>query len=774
MHGELGKDSPKRRLRQPAFGIERIGLLTLAYPLLAIAMMVILSVAAVFGAARLKVDDSLSQLFRSDTADFAQYETFLRRFPSSEFDVLAVVEGDTLLTRDSLRKLRDIAIDVQLVDGVRGVVSLFSARHLPENGQAPAPIVPDTLPEGDAYDKLVERIRSNEIIRGKLLSDDGRLALVVVPIDQKVVASKGLSDVIDKIRKTFDQGLEGAGLKVGLSGAPVMQLEIRKAVERDRLILNTFGFLAGCIVAALFFRRISFIVIAAAPPLLAILWSLGLLGWLDFRLNMFLNVMTPLIMVMGFSDSMQMTFAARDRLLAGDTKSQAMRYAVLHVGPAAVITSATTALSFLTLLLFSDSQLIRTFGAAGAIACAVSFFAVVGLMPLAGILLLRGNDAAASVNGSDAAIDALRRLCIWCAARMIRRPALYSVISLLVIGSLVLVYTNLEPRYRLADQVPEREAVEASQRLDVALTGANPIHIQIEFPDGADLYAPETLRVIAEAHGVMEEQAGVGNVWSLENLRRWLARAGINSIAELKRYVSVLPVHVTRRFIAADQAAAVVTGRIPDRQAHELLPVISQLEQRLAGVQARHPGFKMSVTGLSAVAARNSASMIGQLTLGLTVAIPFAAALIGIAYRSLMMMAVSILPGLFPIVISGAVLWVLDEGLQFASIVALIVAFGLGLDATVHYINRLRIEEAPGERPEEGVMRATRGVGPALILTTLVLACGLIVTIFSSLPSLQLFGWLSAFTLMAALAGDLLILPATVMLLRRLGGQVRS
>jgi predicted RND superfamily exporter protein len=55
-----------------------------------------------------------------------------------------------------------------------------------------------------------------------------------------------------------------------------------------------------------------------------------------------------------------------------------------------------------------------------------------------------------------------------------------------------------------------------------------------------------------------------------------------------------------------------------------------------------------------------------------------------------------------------------------------------------------------------------------LILTSLVLACGLAVTVFSDLPSLQLFGWLSAFTLIAALVGDLLILPATVTFLRRM------
>ena len=109
----------------------------------------------------------------------------------------------------------------------------------------------------------------------------------------------------------------------------------------------------------------------------------------------------------------------------------------------------------------------------------------------------------------------------------------------------------------------------------------------------------------------------------------------------------------------------------------------------------------------------------------------------------------------------------MGEGLQFASVVALTVSFGLGLSATIHYLNRLRLEDKPGEDPAIGVERATVLVGPALILTSVVLACGLAVTVFSDLPSLRLFGWLSAFAMIAALIGDLLILRATVMFLRK-------
>jgi hypothetical protein len=48
----------------------------------------------------------------------------------------------------------------------------------------------------------------------------------------------------------------------------------------------------------------------------------------------------------------------------------------------------------------------------------------------------------------------------------------------------------------------------------------------------------------------------------------------------------------------------------------------------------------------------------------------------------------------------------------------------------------------------------------------------LIVTALSDLLSLRLFGWLSAFAMLAALAADLLILRPTVTFLSRLARQI--
>jgi predicted RND superfamily exporter protein len=759
-----------------AFGLERLGLIAVQAPILSCIVLAGLFIGAVIGIDRIKIDDSLSQLFRSNSKEYRQYEAETKRFPAVEFDVLVVVEGKTLLKRENLEKVRDLVTDLQLVEGTRGLISLFSARQAPAPGKLPAALFPSDLPQGADYDKFIETVKTNEIIRGKLLSEDGTLALIVLSLEPDVVASNNLGKTVGEIRKSMAEDLQGSGLNAELSGVPVMQLEIRNAVKRDGLTYNVLGILAGCIIAIIFFRKISFMVVAAFPPILAIVLALGGLGWANFNLNMFLNVMTPLIMVISFSDSMQLTFAARDRLIAGQDKYTAFRNAVLVVGPACVLTHGTAGISFIALQ-FSNSDLIRKFGEAGLAATIIALIAVLSLVPVFGVLFVRNEKVfAVKFQGADAGVQMLRNFCYWIAVRMVSRPGLFSLIAVIFVGGLGVIYANLEPRYRLADQVPDKQqAVAASGRLDAKLTGANAIDVLIELPKGASLYAPETLQTIAEVHSTVEKQAGVGNVWSLETLRRWLAeKAGSSDVATLKEYVDVIPKYLVRRFIAADQDAVVVSGRVPDLDSSQILPVVDNLDHALDTVRKAHPGYEIAVTGLSAIAARNSASMIEKLNRGLTIEFALVAIFIGLAFRSVVVMFSCILPGIFPVVLSGTVLWLLGEGLQFASVVALTVSFGLGLSATIHFLNRLRLEATPGVSPELAVERATVLVGPALILTTVVLACGLVVTVFSDLPSLRLFGWLSAFAMIAALVADLFILRPTSMFLINLSQRLRG
>jgi hypothetical protein len=770
----------QRRSFRFSFGLDKLGLVALAAPYLSALVILVLSVLAVYGVSLLKVDDSLSELFRTDTEEFRQYEAIDRLFPSSEYDVLIVVEGKDLLTRESLKRFADTTIELQLADGVGGLVSMLSARGKPdENGYA-APIVPDELPgDGAAFSAILDSLRNNDIVKGKFLSDDGQLALIVISLDRQVVAEQGLRQVVYGLRDAANATLAGSGLNVQFTGAPVMQLEIRNAVERDRLVYNGLGFLVGLIVAYLFFRRLSLTLIAVAGPAIAILWTLGIIGALDFRLNLFINVITPLILVQGFSDSMHLVLAVRRGVMAGESRFAAARAAVLDVAPACLLTAMNAAIAILSLSL-AQSALIQTFGRAALIAVGISYIAVAVVVPTLAVLLVRKETKTlAHPEDERGGVGLLQRVTDQIVGLSASRPFILTVLGVAAVAWTGWAYAQLEPRYRLADQVPDQEqALAGSARLDKKLTGANPVHVMIELPQRhsdstqpAALYDAETLQAIADAHRILEERAGLGNVWSIDSLRRWLAEAGDDSVETVKRYVSILPEHLVRRFISEDERAVLVTARLPDIDASEILPVVEKIDRELNPVRTAHPEYRISVTGLPAIAARNSATLIRELNWGLVGDMFVIFIFLGFALRSVLAGVTSVLPSLFPIFATGALLWAAGEGLQFASIVAITVAFSLAIDSTIHFLNRYHLEEdrlGVGRGNHIEALRQTaHHIGPAVVLTTIVLALGLGVTMLSDLPSLRLFGQLTAVCLFASLIAQLVILPATIALYRR-------
>ena len=121
------------------------------------------------------------------------------------------------------------------------------------------------------------------------------------------------------------------------------------------------------------------------------------------------------------------------------------------------------------------------------------------------------------------------------------------------------------------------------------------------------------------------------------------------------------------------------------------------------------------------------------------------------------------------------------NGLAFVGLVVFCLATLFGMRPDLRMGAELRLISWLQDRQSElmssdvmAVERATVLVGPALILTTVVLACGLGVTVFSDLPSLRLFGWLSAFAMVAALIADLFILRPTAMWLISMAQKLRG
>ena len=753
-----------RTFLRDGFGLERIGNVCADWPRMSAAILIILFALGIVGVINVKYDDQVSNLFRSDRIEFQKFENVRELFRESENDVGIILEAPDMLTRDNLIGALTIYLDIFLEDGVASVLSLFTLREPPnEEGEYP-PIFPNPIPEGAEYERLRALVEAHPLIMGRTVSLDKKNILIVVALDSDIETS--LNELITRIERVARETADPLGIKIYLAGVPVLRNHTMSAINRDQMVFNSIGFGLGALICLLFMRSFSYAVLASAPPLVAIVFSVGLMGWTGLSLNALSNVLPALVMVIAFADSMHMVFAVREGLSMGMTGKEAAKYAVKRVGPACVLTSMTTAIALATIM-FTSSELISSFGWVASLGAVIAFIAVITVVPTFAALFIK------PVKGKPAVPPAplLASLCISCAnmgRKISTGPSIYVISGVLVLIAGLWATLQLEPRYQISAYLPDNPALlDGTHKMDDHFGGAVDILAVVRWQGQDQAALLKAVSAIRDVHNAIESHPLISNTWSVEAIRLWLTdNQPAGGLGLLAKFISDLPTHWLDRLLAPIGNAALVAGRVPDLEAADIRDLADDLERLTAVAIAKYDGVTVDITGISALSARESAPMIRQLGLSIVSAMAIVIVLIAISFRSLRAAIFSILPNLIPITMGAALLYFADRGLTYQATIALTLAFGIAVDDTIHFLYHAGREGWDKASDPVRVIETMHHIGPILILTTLVLGVGFAVTFLSSLPSIRNYGEISVLVMFFALLADLLVLPATIMWLR--------
>ncbi len=171
-------------------------------------------------------------------------------------------------------------------------------------------------------------------------------------------------------------------------------------------------------------------------------------------------------------------------------------------------------------------------------------------------------------------------------------------------------------------------------------------------------------------------------------------------------------------------------------------------------------GVSVVYTGLVPLLAKTQR----QLLVGLVESLALAFVLIGfvmmLVLRSPITGLLSMIPNIFPVVfIYGSMGW-LEKNIDLGSMITASVAMGVAVDDTVHFLTWFRRGLDVGLTQHNAIRYAYRSCAKAMCQTSFIAGLGLLMFMFSSFTSTARFGCLMFMLLMAALVGDLVVLPA--------------
>ncbi len=687
-----------------------------------------------------------------------------RRLPSMsvERDSLGVsqaylvVRSDQIFTREGATALREIVDALEALETVASVQWIDQAPPLNIFGLS-EPVLPRGQASAQRFEMAKAKALRHPLIVGLFLSSDAKTLLLGIGFDWLYVDEDAdcTTHLIDTAQAILAKHPD-VEMTIAVTGGIPLRIAILENQASNELTFQLIGYGMILLMAVILFRGVTVVLVVAAAPALGVFWALGFLRYFGWEDNPFSQVILPVLLsLIGFADGVHMMVYIRRCLSEGQLPKRACRSALATVGVACSLTTVTTSIGMGSLA-FSKNDVVREFAYSCVLGSSTILVAVLLVIPLAccarfGPRLAKGADRGL--------VDRyLQRVGGPVAAMMkYSRAVAYFAIALMIV--LATCTFQLRPDDRQSNALPSgSDAQKALAHLDSSMGGLSVGNVNVNWRAMTEATPTEIGTVIDAVDQLLGKEPLLAHPLSLCKLLA--ALPGDESPVDKMPMSELLPPPLKLALYDPDNHVAKITFRTKDLGTAAYKPVFERVEAGLKQIEKLHNGFKLQLAGDAVWRWRNLYKIVSDLAFSLGTASIEILFVMGIAFRSLRLGLIAIMPNMIPLAASGTFMAIFGWPLDITSVCSFTICLGIAVDDTIHFLSRYREEQQHQSDRELAIKQAFQGVGTGMIMTTIVLVAGFSSVLISQTRDHRVFGLLGIITLLSALLCDLFLLPS--------------
>jgi hypothetical protein len=686
------------------------------------------------------------------------YDWFVDRFGRDDF--LLVSWNNCTLDDERLVRLAS-ALNAQ-----GGSEGLNHSKHLIQR----VITGPGVLGQLQAAPLNLSREVALERLEGVFVGPDHRQTCAFVqPTD---LGASNQRDVIELIRRTaaLECGLSPEALKLGGSVYEAVEIgaETGRAV-RDFVIPV---FTLSVVLALLSLRsiRLTLIVLACAGYCRCL--SLALVHYSGGYLSAVLIVMPALVYVLSISAAVHLVNYYRDAVREGGLAGAA--YRALRVGwLPCTLAAGTTAIGLFSLCV-SDIPPVRTFGVFSAVSLLISTVILFLFLPRA--LEIWPDQSARPVDGGQRPPQAAGRrqsLVHRGADLIIRHERWISATSVVMVAVFAAGILRIETTVKLERMFSPQSAMIQNYRwIEERIGPLVSVEVIPRFGENCSLDLTERIELIAEIEQALRMLPEVGGVISpatfVPNIPKQVSlRDAVKRKIFAKKATAQRERMIEEGFLRIGRGTEHwrISARVPAIRDVNYEEFISRVRHRIDRVldSPEHAGAKgitVTYTGLIPMIDRAQRRLLDDLVNSFLLAAVLICPVMMVIVRGFWSGLLAMIPNTVPaVIVFGGLGW-LGIPVDVGAILTASVALGIAVDDTLHVLTWYSRGIRAGLERAEAIRNAYDRCALAMIQTTLICGLGLLVLANSSFVPTSRFAWLILVLLVAALIGDLVLLPA--------------
>ena len=732
-----------------------------------------LIIAAIFIAFNpfVKTANNIDFFTLENNPDVIFYNDFKKVFGNDEFFVIAF-ECDDLFSEDRLSMLKRISEALEALEEIEDVISLANANEIVGaedyfEVRKFLDKIPKKKPDLVA---LQQSAVNNALYVKNFVSPDGKTtAIIVKPHDRPEDNDfrKRLLSKTNDILKAY----EGKGVHFYVGGWTTTNFSLSQYLNTDLMIFVPATYFLIALSTWLFFRNIRLTLLAIANISLGVCCTRGLMGMCGVTVNSITTIIIPLIMALSLSDTVHI-FSHMDRrlLYRFSDEKQAMAHVVNRVGLPCFLTTLTTAIGFFSLAA-SDIPPIRDFALISSAGMVFEFFFSFFFLPPLIILFFNPEkiyqayeDSAAMTGFFSGLFHLVNRYSRW-----IIVITIFICILATLAATRIRVETNLIESFKRSS--PVRTALDFIER---HLAGVSSLDISFQAQEAEAFKDPDNLIFIEKVQKFISSLDGVDKTMSLIDFLKDMNQAFHAEEASFYRipessdliaqYLLLYNADDLDDYVNSEFDHARISARIAVHGSAAQKRLIERIETFLGTM---HSGsIQIRVTGRAV----KDVTVINALIRSQIYSLASAALIISIifflVFRSVSLAFLSMIPNAFPILLNFGIMGMTGISLDTGTALISAVALGIVVDDTIHFLIEYQRQRSQGLEIKDAVEIVMNQKGLGIVSSSVIIFFAFGIMVLSQFVPVIHFGLLCAIIMIMAIIGDMILLPAAILLKR--------
>jgi predicted RND superfamily exporter protein len=680
-----------------------------------------------------------------------------------------------VLNQDTLGRIARITDGILKIDGVasRDVNGFTTITNVTaeEGTLKVGPLMP-AAPKTDAeVADLKKALFGNPLFINRVISQDGKTTAIYVPLEK---GANG-AEIADKIRKIVAK--EKGSERYYIAGDPVARDTFGAEMFK---LMAIFSPIAGMIMFAAIqymFRNLALSAAMMGVSMVAIIWSMGLLIGVGFPVHI-MSSMAPVFLMAIATDSIHIFNEFYFRYKERGDKLTAIRETMAAVSRPVRFTALATAAGF-AVMLFMNIIPVKVFG--GLIAFGTVVLRLLSFSFIPAVLTFVREDKLSGA-AEDAAQDRTARLLGRLGTFGATRPGLTVAIAVALVAISVWGTTKIHVNNNLVAWFKTGSEIRvADTAMNAALGGTSLGYVVVEAKEADFMKRPEAMRWLEGLQRHLETLPVVGKTFSVADYVKRINRVLHDDDAKYDIVPETQDGIGQYLFLFSMSAKPSDLDNVVDptfAKANLWVQMKTWDADAMRAVTAAaedyHKAHPLAATAKPAgIAYFNlvwNEEVLGDLVLGLGLALVVVLIILGLDFRSFKWALVAYVPLLLTILLIYGVVGFVGKDFDMPLSVMSTLSLGMAVDFAIHFVSRFRQrreEVSHGETPAESLAWTAARPGKGIMRNAILFAAAFSVMMAAPLtPYVAVGAFIVSMMMLSALL-TLLLLPALVMLGRR-------